>query len=149
MILVSACLAGINCRYDGKNTYQQSLEKLIETGKVVLVCPEQLGGLSTPRYPAEIKGTGEVIDTSGKDVTFEFNKGAIETLKIANLMKCKYAILKKNSPSCGFGEVYDGTFSKTKKEGNGITAELLNKNGIKIYNEENFREIYKVSMVSD
>ncbi|MNO63874.1 hypothetical protein D3C76_545930 [compost metagenome] len=142
MILVSACLAGVNCRYDGKNTYREELQKLIESGKAVLVCPEQLGGLSTPRNPAEIRGD-LVIDNKGNDVTEQFTKGAHETMKIAKLMNCKAAILKKNSPSCGFGEIYDGTFSGIKKKGNGLTGDILDKHGIKVFNEENFHEAIK------
>lgn len=140
MIIVSACLLGVNCKYSGQNNEVKDILKFIDKDEIVLVCPEQLGGLTTPRPPAEIDESGKVMTINGNDVTKEFIKGAEETLKIAMLYNIDSAILKKNSPSCGFGEIYNGTFQGVKKCGNGITAELLNKNNIKIYNEENFKE---------
>jgi Uncharacterized conserved protein len=140
MIIVSACLLGINCKYSGGNNEVKDILKFIDKDQIVLVCPEQLGGLTTPRPPAEIDELGKVITIDGHDVTNEFINGAVETLKIAKLYNVKSAILKKNSPSCGFGEIYNGTFQGIKKCGNGITAELLSENNIKIYNEENFKE---------
>ena len=139
MYIISACLAGIDCRYNGKNNKNEEILKLVQEGKAILVCPEQLGGLSTPRLPSEIVSDNEnvkVISNDGKDVTENFIKGAEETLKIAKMMGIKKAILKARSPSCGYGKIYDGTFSKTITKGNGITSELLEKNGIKIYTEE-------------
>ena len=131
MKLVSACLVGINCRYDGKNKLDKKLLKLFKQGKLIPVCPEQLGGLTTPRIPAEQLGE-KVITKDGQNVTENFIKGAKETLKIAKQFEIKEAILKSKSPSCGFGEIYDGTFSGKTKKGNGITADMLHKAGIKI-----------------
>ncbi|WP_027626883.1 DUF523 domain-containing protein [Clostridium lundense] len=149
MIIVSACLCGVNCKYSGGNNLNNDILKLFKEGKAILVCPEQLGGLETPREPHEIlqgtgesvlSGTGKVISKKGKNSTDNFVKGAYETLKIAQSCNAKVAILKAKSPSCGCGIIYDGTFSGNKKEGNGVTAELLIKNGIKVYTEENFKD---------
>lgn len=142
-ILVSACLLGINCRYDGGNGLQEDLIGLMEKYNLIPVCPEQLGGLETPREPAEQLNrddTGNlpgirVVNRSGKDVTDSFVKGAEETLKLAGLYGCKRAILKERSPSCGHGIIYDGTFSGTKVPGSGVTARLLEENGIKVSGE--------------
>ncbi len=134
-ILVSACLAGVNCRYDGKNNDNIKIKKLIESGKdIIFVCPEQLGGLSTPRVPAELI-EDKILDKTGKDVTSNFQKGAEETLKIAKMFNIKFAILKAKSPSCGSKQIYDGTFSDTLTKGEGVTTTLLKKNGIEIINE--------------
>jgi len=134
MIIVSACLAGIRCRYDGKDNFCAKVSELVKKGLAIPLCPEQLGGLPTPRVPAEIRGE-KVFNKNGKDVTENFIKGAQETLKVAKLVNCKIAVLKSNSPSCGFGKVYDGTFSDKLTKGNGFTASLLSSNGIKIYTE--------------
>jgi uncharacterized protein YbbK (DUF523 family) len=146
MIIVSACLCGINCKYDGENNYNEKIAQLLKEGKAIPVCPEQLGGQSTPRAAHEIvNGTGaDVLDGSARvlgpdgddDVTGQFLKGAQETLKIATDCSIKTAILKARSPSCGFGKIYDGTFTDAKIDGNGVAAELLVRNGIKIYTEE-------------
>ena len=135
MIIVSACLAGINCRYDGKNNFNKKIAKLVQNGSAIPICPEQLGGLPTPRIPAEILGN-KVITKHGNDVTQQFEKGAKETLKIAQLINCKTAILKENSPSCGSKNIYDGTFSNHLKNGDGIATRLLRQNGIIIYTEK-------------
>ena len=135
MILVSACLAGIPCRYNGESKLNKDVKQLIKDGEALFVCPEQLGGLTTPRPPAEII-KGRVIDKDGRDVTKEFLKGAEITLELARTYKCKKAILKARSPSCGKGKIYDGTFTGTLIEGNGITAEILVKNGIKVIDED-------------
>ncbi len=142
-ILVSACLLGVNCRYDGGNGKQEGLMGLIEKYNFIPICPEQLGGLETPREPAEqlvnvVTGDHNeirVVDRSGKDVTNSFFKGAEETLKLARLYGCKRAILKERSPSCGHGCIYDGTFSGTKVPGDGVTARLLEENGILVSGE--------------
>ena len=137
MKIVSACLAGINCRWDGESRPCKKVIELIKQGKAIPVCPEQLGGLTTPRIPQEQKGE-KVFRKDGIEVTKEFNQGAQETLKIAKIFNCKEAILKSKSPSCGSGKIYDGTFSGTLIKGNGVTAKLLKENGIKIINEEKF-----------
>ncbi|WP_251860938.1 DUF523 domain-containing protein [Clostridium sp. Marseille-Q2269] len=145
MILISACLCGVNCKYSGGNNMNEKVLKLFKEGKAVLVCPEQLGGQQTPRPAHEINnatgadvlnGKAKVIGPDGEDSTKEFLKGAYETLKIAKECDAKVAILKARSPSCGFGTIYDGTFLGNKKSGNGVTAELLNRNGIKVYTED-------------
>ena len=131
VILCSACLLGIECRYDGKSKLNKKVIKLLKKEILVPVCPEQLGGLSTPREPSERKGK-KTITKSGKDVTPYFRKGAKEVLKLAKLLGVKEAILKQKSPSCGCGKIYDGTFSDKLIEGNGVTAALLKQNGIKV-----------------
>ncbi|WP_101473907.1 MULTISPECIES: DUF523 domain-containing protein [Fusobacterium] len=133
-ILVSACLLGVCCRYDGQSKSNHNILNLIKTHNLIPICPEQLGGLETPRLPAEIQND-KVIRKDGKDVTFEYNKGATEALKIAKLFDCKIAILKEKSPSCGYKEVYDGSFSKKLIPKQGVTALLLEKNGIKVIGE--------------
>lgn len=148
MILVSACLCGINCRYDGNSCLNEKILELFKKGELVPVCPEKLGGLPTPRAPREIsggtgkdilEGTAKVIDESGNvDSTKEFVDGAYKTLKIAKALDIKKAILKQRSPSCGVGRIYDGNFSGKLKQGNGVTAELLMQNGIEILTEEDF-----------
>lgn len=135
MKIVSACLAGINCKWSGDSNSCQEVVELVEKGEVIPVCPEQLGGLSTPRNKAERMGD-KVITKEGKDVTSEFQKGAQEAMKIAKLAGCDEAILKAKSPSCGVGRIYDGTFSKNLIDGDGIFAEMLKMNDIKVFTEE-------------
>lgn len=133
-ILVSACLFGNNCRYKGDN---QLNEKLLSLGKddvLIPVCPEQLGGLPTPRRPAEIVGD-KVISDAGVDVTEEYTRGADLTVEIAKANGVDYCVLKANSPSCGKGVVYDGTFTGAKRSGNGVTAEKLLKEGFVVLTE--------------
>ncbi len=134
MKIVSACLVGINCRYDGNNNLNKKVMERFLEGELIPLCPEQLGGLSTPRTPAEIKDN-KVFDKNGNDVTENFIKGAKETLRIAKLLGCKEAILKENSPSCGVHNVYDGTFTSKKIKGMGFTAKLLKENGINVKSE--------------
>lgn len=133
-ILISGCLLGLKCRYDGKEKKLSEIEKLIGLYNLIPVCPEQLGGLPTPRIPAE-RVKDRVITQVGVDVTKEYQIGAEEALKIAKLYNCKKAILKEKSPSCGCGKIYDGTFSRNLIVGNGVTAELLLKNGIEVFGE--------------
>lgn len=133
-ILVSQCLLGIKCKYDGGANSLEGREVLEKNYNLIPVCPECLGGLPIPRVPAEI-ADGRVINKNGEDVTENFERGAESALMLAQTFNCKKAVLKSNSPSCGYGQVYDGTFSHKKKEGNGITADLLERNGIMIYNE--------------
>lgn len=135
MILVSACLCGVNCKYNGKNNLNEEVLELVKKGEAILICPEQLGGLTTPRNPAEIKIINDevrVITNDGRDVTENYKRGAEEVLKLAQELKVEKAILRKKSPACGCGEIFDGTFSNTLKPGNGITANLLIENGIEV-----------------
>lgn len=133
-ILISGCLLGLKCRYDAKEKKLPEIEKLIESYNLIPICPEQLGGLPTPRIPAE-RVKDRVITQVGVDVTKEYRLGAEEALKIAKLYNCKKAILKEKSPSCGCGKIYDGTFSRNLIVGNGVTADLLLKNGIEVFGE--------------
>jgi uncharacterized protein YbbK (DUF523 family) len=135
MKLCSACLLGIKCRYDGKSARNRKVIMLLKAETLIPVCPEQLGGLPTPREPAEIRGE-RVFTRSGKDVTENFERGAGEVLKIAKLYGIKEAIMKQGSPSCGSGRIYDGTFSGKTIKGDGITAAVLKENGIKVITEE-------------
>ncbi|MBR6736107.1 MAG: DUF523 domain-containing protein [Oscillospiraceae bacterium] len=134
-ILVSACLIGCNCRYIGDNCKNEAVRSLAKKHILIPVCPEQLGGLTTPRQPSERQGE-KVVMSDGSDVTAQFSKGAENALEIARLMKVDFAILKAHSPSCGKGIIYDGTFSGEKCEGNGVTAELLMENGIPVFTEK-------------
>lgn len=133
-ILVSACLLGVNCRYCGTGMVNEAVLKLRNNHNLIPVCPEQLGGLSTPRPPVELIGK-RAVNKANEDVTLQFEKGAEETLKIAKLLNCTTAILKSNSPSCGFGKIYDGTFEGVLTSGNGITAGKLSENDIKVMTE--------------
>lgn len=141
-ILISACLCGIGCRYDGKSIYYEKLDQLNQAHTLIPICPEILGGLPTPRPPAEIQHH-RVMTCLGTDVTPQYKKGADETLKIAKMLHCSCAILKERSPSCGCGKIYDGTFSKTLKSGDGITAGILKQAGIKIFGESQIDEVLK------
>jgi len=145
MIIISACLCGVNCRYNGESNLNEKVLSIFKKGNAVLICPEQLGGLETPREPQEIQGgTGmdvlegkaKVVSKTGKDSTEKFIKGAYETLKIAKNVGAKLAILKANSPSCGCGEIYNGFFQGKLIKGNGATAELLMNNQIKVITEK-------------
>ncbi len=135
MKIVSACLAGMKCRYDGKANYSQQVIELIMKGEAIPVCPEQLGGLTTPRPPVEQRD-GRCYTDAGKDVTDAFERGAEEAVHIAKLANCTEAILKANSPSCGCGKIYDGTFSKTLVQGDGVFAALLKREGIIVKTEK-------------
>lgn len=133
-ILVSACLLGICCKYNGGCNKNERVIKLTEEHTLIPVCPEQLGGLSTPRCPSERCGD-KVINKLGEDVTEFYKKGAEETLKLARIFNCEKAVLKEKSPSCGMGYIYDGAFSGTLTEGMGVTAELLKESGIEVIGE--------------
>ncbi len=131
-LLVSACLLGENCKYSGGNNYTLEVEALRAQYEFVPVCPEQLGGLPTPRSPAERTGA-RVVNRDGADVTEAFRLGAEKTLETARMLGITKALFQVRSPSCGSGTIYDGTFSGTLASGSGVTAELLEENGIKIY----------------
>lgn len=134
-VLVSACLLGVNCKYNGENNENAKVLKYVENKEVIPVCPEIMGGLSTPRDPSERVGE-KVLSNKGKDVTENYQRGATETVNLAKKLNVKKAILKARSPSCGNKEIYDGTFSKTKTKRDGVTAEMLKKNGIIVLTEE-------------
>lgn len=133
-ILVSACLLGLECRYDGRDNLKPEIKKLLREHCLIPVCPEVMGGLPTPRVPAERVGD-RVIAQNGSDVTAAYEKGAREVLKLAQLYGCQAAILKERSPSCGVGVIYDGTFSHTLTEGDGVAASCLRKNGVQVWGE--------------
>jgi len=135
MIIVSACLAGLHCRYDGGEKSNDEVIRLVAEGKAIPVCPEQLGGLSTPRLPCEIVN-GKVMRKDGMDVTAEFERGAQDALTLAKLAGAKSAILKAKSPSCGAGRIYDGSFSGSVIPGDGLFANLCRQNGISLQTEE-------------
>ena len=134
-ILISACLLGTPCRYDGKSKICDKVEELSEKFELIPICPEVMGGLDTPRLPCEIKD-GKAIRSDGKDMTRFYQKGANDALALAKKEKCSLAVLKEKSPSCGTHFIYDGTFSKTLIDGKGITAKLLSENGIKVFSED-------------
>lgn len=144
-VLVSACLAGLHTRHDGRASTDERIAALVREGRAIPVCPEQLGGLPTPRRPAEIRGgdgadvlagRARVIDEAGEDVTEAFLRGAEETLRLARLAGAKGVILKARSPSCGAGAIYDGTFSGARRPGDGVTAALLRREGVEVQTEE-------------
>ena len=134
-ILISACLLGVRCRYDGQSKACPAALELLKDHALIPVCPEQLGGLPTPRLPAEIQGN-KVINRDGVDVTAPYQKGAEEAARLYQLFHCDCAILKARSPSCGCGQVYDGSFSGTLVPGDGITAQALKRLGVRVLTEE-------------
>ena len=138
--MVSACLAGLHCRYDGRTNLKPEVAELVASGLAVPVCPEELGGLPTPRLPSERRGY-LVTMSDGTDVTREYMRGAEQALTLARLYGCEAAILKERSPSCGSGRVYDGTFSGTLADGNGITAEIFKAHGIAVYGESEIEKL--------
>lgn len=133
-ILVSACLLGCPCRYDGTGQAHPDVLALAKRHHLVPVCPEQLGGLATPRAPAE-RRDGRVVTQDGSDVTEAYQRGGEAASTLAQLLGCEYAILKERSPSCGHGVIYDGTFSHTRIPGDGVTAALLEQQGLRVLGE--------------
>ena len=133
-LLVSACLLGENCKYSGGNNYTPAIEALREKFDVIPVCPEQLGGLPTPRTPSERAGA-RVLSRGGADVTEAFRQGAEKTLEIALAHGAARAVLKERSPSCGSGTIYDGSFSGIVVSGDGVAAEKLKQHGITVFGE--------------
>ena len=134
-LLVSSCLLGCACRYDGKSKPCEKVVALAKEHTLIPFCPEIYGGLPTPRVPSEIVGDA-VITKDGRDVTFEYKKGAEEALALAKAFSCDAAVLKSKSPSCGKGKIYDGSFSGTLKDGNGITAKVFIDNQIPVFSED-------------
>lgn len=141
-ILVSACLLGCPCRYDGKSKPNDAVLALMAHHTLIPICPEQMGGLATPRPPAECKAGG-VFTEAGVDVTAQYRRGAEEALRLARLYGCTCAVLKERSPSCGTGEIYDGSFSRRLTAGDGVTAALLKANGIAVYGESEVEHLWK------
>ena len=139
-ILISACLLGVPCRYDGAAKPHPLIPALAERHQLIPVCPEQLGGLPTPRPPAERRGSA-VISRRGTDVTACYRRGAEAALLLGELLGYEAAILKERSPSCGKGEIYDGTFTGALTAGDGVTAELLAARGIPVYGESRIAEL--------
>lgn len=151
MILVSSCLAGQKVRYNSTHSLNNGIAKLVEENKAITICPELLGGFSTPREPAEIiggngedvlDGKAKVIEKSGKDVTDLYIKGAYATLNKAKEINATIVVLKEYSPSCGSSMIYNGEFIGKKLEGMGVTSALLKRNGLKVISEEKFAETF-------
>lgn len=140
-IIVSACLMGVRCRYNGRGEWDEGVRALMANHHLIPVCPEIYGGLPTPREPAELSA-GRVVTCAGSDVTGQYERGAAEVLKLAECFGCKLAIMKKRSPSCGAGRIYDGTFTGTLTDGDGITVRLLKEHGIRVFGEgENWQDL--------
>lgn len=140
-IAVSACLLGENCKYNGGNNYSYNLVKILEKNHVTPICPEVMGGLPTPRDPAEIVN-GVVLTKDGRSVDFEFRKGAKIALEIVKKYGVDLVVLQYRSPSCGIGSIYDGTFTGRLTNGNGIFVEILKKEGIRCIDVEDFLNKY-------
>lgn len=145
--IISACLIGKNCFYDGSSKYKPQIKGLADAGEAIALCPEELGGLKTPRPPSEIfagsgedvlKGKAYVFNKEGKDITINLIKGSREFLDIAKECGVQKAILKSKSPCCGRGKIYDGTFNDRLRSGNGIAAELLLRSRIEVVTDEEF-----------
>ena len=147
-ILVSACLLGTPCRYNGKGVLDPAVQVLMREHQLVPVCPERLGGLEAPREPSEISG-GRVFGRDGRDVTAEFELGARRALEAARRFGCRCAILKERSPSCGSSAVYDGSFSGRVVPGAGVAAALLMENGVRVFSEENFEKLFETEEFRD
>lgn len=142
MIGVSSCLAGCKCTFRGNDHLIEVVKELVDNNEAIMICPEVLGGMSIPRLPCEIKD-GRVIDIDGKDKTKEYKQGAKKSLEILKKYNVDVVLIKALSPSCGKGRIYDGTFSHTVIEGNGITCQLLQDNGIMVFNEDKINEFLK------
>lgn len=150
MIMVSSCLAGLQVRYNGTHRLDSRIYELVEQNKAIMVCPELLGGFSTPREPAEIiggdgedvlQGKAKVVNKSGEDVTDMYIKGAYSTLKQAQEVHAEIIVLKEYSPSCGSSMIYNGEFKGETIVGDGVTTALLKRNGLKVISEEQLTDI--------
>ena len=140
-ILVSACLVGSPCRYDGRSVPSEDVIRLSERYELMPVCPEVAGGLPTPRIPSERVGD-LIINRAGQDVSAQYKRGALYALELCRLHGIRLALLKEKSPSCGSGLIYDGSFSGTLTEGNGVTTQLLTDNGIRVVGESQAKNLY-------
>lgn len=147
MIMVSACLFGVSCKYNGRHNYNPGLCSALKDKEVLLFCPEQAAGLESPRTPSEIQdGTGQdvlhglarVVDRNGRDLTHAFIDGARNTCKKARYVNAELIILKSRSPSCGVGEIYDGTFSSCLRRGDGVSSALLKDQGFRVVSDEEY-----------
>lgn len=144
-IIVSGCLLGNNCKYNGGNNYNENVVKFLENKDYIVICPEEMGKLTIPRVPSEIqysktadevlKNEAKVLSKNGDDVTKYFIDGANKALEIAKRNNCKLAILRDGSPSCGSNYIYDGNFEGKKIDGKGVCARLLENNGIEVISE--------------
>lgn len=150
--LISSCLVGVCATWRGGHNYGQPFEELVKAGRAIPVCPEQLGGLPTPRPPAEIvggtgadvlDGTARVITCDGQDVTEAYLRGASEVLRLAQITGARRVILKEKSPSCGSRWIYDGSFCATIRPGEGVSTALLRRNGIEVISDEEYLEQLK------
>ncbi|GCF92171.1 hypothetical protein NRIC_00620 [Enterococcus florum] len=150
MIGISACLSGVCCRYDGNHNEIAELKQLLQQEKAVIICPEVLGGLPTPRYPAEIVGgngfdvwenRAHVIDQQGVDVTEAFKKGAIAAFQKLKALDIQQVVLKERSPSCGVRLIYDGSFSGQRISGAGVAAAYFINQGLTVYSEDNWQRL--------
>lgn len=139
-VLVSLCLLGVPCRYDGRPNGCEGLDALMARAELIPMCPEQLGGLPTPRVPAERRGDA-VVTRDGRDVTTAFRRGAEAVCLLADRFNIRYALLKARSPSCGGGEIYDGTFTGARVPGDGVTAEALKARGVAVFTEQTVDEL--------
>ncbi|MGE5280255.1 MAG: DUF523 domain-containing protein [Deltaproteobacteria bacterium] len=146
-MMLSACLAGVRCVYDGSHKRRPALAALVRRKKAVLFCPEQLGGFAVPHPASEIRGgdgadvlagRARVVSRTGEDVTELFLRGAAAALRQARKNGIRRAVMKARSPSCGCGKIYDGTFTRCLRDGDGVTAALLKKQGIEVVTDEEF-----------
>lgn len=135
-IVVSACLLGVRCNHEGEANTSDAVRDLARTHRLVPVCPETVGGLPTPRPPAELQPDGRVVDAQGDDVTAAYARGAAAAVRLARATGAEEAVLKARSPSCGCHEIYDGTFTRTRVAGEGVTARALREAGVRVRSEE-------------
>ncbi|QOS97593.1 DUF523 domain-containing protein [Brevibacterium sp. JNUCC-42] len=153
MLLVSSCLAGLNCRYNGSHSLDEKVKELVTQNKAVTVCPELLGGFITPRESAEIvggngddvlRGTAKVVEKSGRDVTHLYIDGAYQTLQLAKQYQATHVVLKENSPSCGSHNIYNGHFSNQRIPGQGVTSALLRQEGFIVISENELSDVIEL-----
>jgi len=146
-VLISACLLGVDCRYDGGGQAIEALSRLMTRYALIPICPEQMGGLPTPRTPSERRGN-RVISRDGVDVTDAFSLGAAQVCRLARLYWARLAVLKARSPSCGCGTIYDGSFSGRTIPGDGVAAEALKAMGVTVFSEENLELLLNTDEVT-